>query len=149
LFYRCVDCGDRVDDSYPKRTVCVGIVCMECAFKRGIISEKVFLESHGIFIDSIHAAVSPTGNIVVWSGSKLPPWDEGSDKSRNIPGYNEWRAKVFERDEFTCQNCEQVGGVLNAHHIKPYAEYPDLRTEVPNGITLCEECHREVHSCKR
>lgn len=64
---------------------------------------------------------------------------------RHCSEYAEWRKKVFERDEYTCQVCGKVGGKLNAHHIREYARYPYLRYEVSNGITLCEKCHKKVH----
>ncbi|WP_445661395.1 phage replisome organizer N-terminal domain-containing protein [Bacillus sp. FSL K6-3431] len=64
---------------------------------------------------------------------------------RNSPEYKLWRADVFERDKYTCQMCNQVGGSLNAHHIKSFACYEELRFEVSNGQTLCEPCHRKVH----
>lgn len=61
--------------------------------------------------------------------------------------YKEWRKKVFERDDYKCQgkNCDTVGThYVTAHHIKSFAKYPDLRYDVSNGITLCEECHCKV-----
>ncbi len=56
----------------------------------------------------------------------------------------EWRQKVFERDNFTCQECNQRGGKLQAHHIKPYAKYPEFRRVLSNGLTLCVDCHKET-----
>lgn len=64
---------------------------------------------------------------------------------RSTKEYKDWRQAVFERDKFTCQICNQVGGVLNAHHIKPFAEFEELRFEVSNGQTLCEPCHKNIH----
>ena len=69
-----------------------------------------------------------------------------TDKSeRFTPKYKKWRTDVFERDEYTCQHCNQVGGKLNTHHIKPYKEFKELRTVLENGITLCYECHKKEH----
>ena len=56
-----------------------------------------------------------------------------------------WREAVFARDNWTCQKCKIMGGELNPHHIKNFAECPELRTSIENGITLCEKCHREFH----
>lgn len=67
------------------------------------------------------------------------------DDGRNTKEYQEWRAAVFRRDNYTCQICGQRGGTLNAHHIKRYRLCVAGRTDVSNGITLCQSCHREVH----
>ena len=56
-----------------------------------------------------------------------------------------WRKDVFERDGYACQICQNVGGKLNAHHIKSFANHPELRFITNNGITLCEECHKLKH----
>ena len=55
--------------------------------------------------------------------------------------YVNWRTSVYERDDYTCQCCGVRGGKLNAHHINQFADYPELRYEVNNGITLCMNCH--------
>lgn len=60
--------------------------------------------------------------------------------------YTDWRSAVFKRDDYTCEHCKTRGGVLHAHHIKPWATNPDYRYDVANGLTLCEQCHRNEHA---
>ena len=55
--------------------------------------------------------------------------------------YIKWRSMVFERDNYTCQDCGVKGVYLMAHHKKPWTEYPELRYELINGITYCKDCH--------
>ena len=64
---------------------------------------------------------------------------------RSSAGINFWRVRVFERDNYTCQDCGKIGGELNSHHIKPFATHKNLRTELDNGITLCKTCHIKAH----
>lgn len=71
---------------------------------------------------------------------------EDREKHRNIPYYNEWVRKVFDRDNYTCRCCgDDKGGNLNAHHILNYSEHKYLRVDIENGITLCDECHKNFH----
>lgn len=58
----------------------------------------------------------------------------------------EWRKKVFERDSFTCQKYGKIMGSIQAHHIHNWADYPELRYELSNGITLSQKAHNEFHS---
>ena len=64
---------------------------------------------------------------------------------RNSIQMENWRTKVFKRDGYICQICGQLGGKLNAHHIEPFAKFPELRFEVSNGMTLCNKCHINEH----
>jgi hypothetical protein len=69
---------------------------------------------------------------------------------RKTEEYKKWRVAVFERDNYTCQNeqCNHTCYILNAHHIYPFKDcYEDdeILYNIDNGITLCEECHREYH----
>jgi len=60
--------------------------------------------------------------------------------------YEEWRKKVFERDLYTCRICGEIGGRLEADHIKSWAEYPTLRFSLENGRTLCHDCHTKTEN---
>lgn len=63
------------------------------------------------------------------------------DYVKHTPAYKKWVHDVFERDDYTCQCCGLKGVYLEAHHIYNFADYPNLRTELSNGITLCHNCH--------
>jgi 5-methylcytosine-specific restriction endonuclease McrA len=56
----------------------------------------------------------------------------------------EWRTAIFQRDKYTCRRCKVKGGRLQAHHIKPYKDYPSLRYVLSNGLTLCVPCHKRT-----
>jgi hypothetical protein len=86
-------------------------------------------------------------------GENHPSWnpnltDEHRVDRRNIPGYTDLMKKCYKRDGYTCQCCGKRGkGLkLNAHHIRDYATYPELRFELSNLITLCTTCHYGFHS---
>lgn len=83
------------------------------------------------------------------SGKNNPRWKGGSVFSKrpdlDTHEYYIWRKTVFEKNHFVCQCCGKKGGYLEAHHIFNYADYPDLRLSVDNGITLCKECHKQFH----
>ena len=65
---------------------------------------------------------------------------------RRASEYKEWRAAVFERDRFTCQDCgDDSGGNLRAHHIKRVTDFPELAYDIANGVTLCHRCHELRH----
>lgn len=56
-----------------------------------------------------------------------------------------WRESVYTRDNWTCQKCKIRGKLLHPHHIKNFAEAIELRFDIDNGITLCQDCHKQFH----
>ena len=95
-----------------------------------------------------------------------PPWNKGKhypqvagERNKHWKGgitpinlairasleYKLWRIAVFERDDYTCQKYGVRGGKLIAHHIKNFADFPELRSAIDNGITLSEKAHKEFH----
>lgn len=63
-------------------------------------------------------------------------------KERNNPEYKQWRQKVWLRDNFKCKIANpDCKGRIEAHHILGWRDYPELRYQVNNGITLCHAHH--------
>ena len=83
------------------------------------------------------------------AGEKSHLWKGGitseNKKQRNSLEFKAWRNSVFERDDFTCQKFNVRGGKLVSHHIKNFAQFPELRFSVDNGITLSERAHIDFH----
>lgn len=57
----------------------------------------------------------------------------------------EWRKSCLIRDNFVCQKTRISGGELEVHHINNFADFPELRFEVDNGIVLSKESHKLFH----
>lgn len=99
----------------------------------------------------------------LWKGGINPLRVIIRDLSESV----EWRKSVFNRDDYTCQNCGIRGTYLEAHHVKTFEQiyreflqafkflspvhdkyrlvelsrgYTDF-WDVGNGQTLCSECH--------
>jgi len=82
-----------------------------------------------------------------WQGGKTPI----NIQIRNSIEYKLWRDSVFQRDNWTCVWCKARGKkkkriILNADHIKSFADYPELRFAIDNGRTLCLDCHKKTNS---
>lgn len=63
------------------------------------------------------------------------------------------RKMCFERDNWTCTRCgknpeqlKQSNTPLHCHHIEGVAHAPTLQHDIENVITLCKNCHIQLHS---
>jgi len=78
-----------------------------------------------------------------------PNWKGGISEENNLirtsKEYKKWRNLIFKRDGYKCVKCGQIGGSLNAHHIKEFANNRELIYNIDNGVTFCENCHRKFH----
>lgn len=115
----------------------INLMCSKCRIKKAKEINKVKLcgENNGMF--GKKGINSPFYNKNLTQ--------EEREKGRNIDGYNDFILNVFKRDNYTCQICKQRGIKLNAHHLNNYRDYKEERTNVNNGITLCQKCHKNFH----
>lgn len=96
-----------------------------------IVCKKISMSQHGI--PRPQQRGENHGN---WEGGKTSK----NAKIRSSFEMIQWRRKVFERDDYTCQVCGCRGGKFVGDHIKPFCNYPDLRFDIDNGRTICKEC---------
>jgi 5-methylcytosine-specific restriction endonuclease McrA len=75
-----------------------------------------------------------------WTGGPEARKARGA-RSRSCLEQRNWSRAVLQRDDFTCQFCGQRGGDLQADHVKPFRDFPELRWDISNGRTLCKPCH--------
>ncbi len=110
---------------------------------------KISEETRMKLIGNKNASGSRNGKM---SGENHPNWKGGITPInriiRNSTEYKQWRSDVFKRDNWTCQTCGMRGSELHAHHIKPFAKFPELRLIESNGVTLCAPCHDLAHNYK-
>jgi hypothetical protein len=71
---------------------------------------------------------------------------EERETMRAFPGYTAWQIAVKKRDNFSCQCCgDKRGGNLVSHHLDGWNIAREKRLDVDNGVTLCEDCHKDFH----
>ena len=71
-----------------------------------------------------------------WKGGITPKMN----MIRSTYKMRKWRFAVFERDQYACVICKN-DRLLEVDHIQPFSLFPELRTDVSNGRTLCKPCH--------
>ena len=66
-------------------------------------------------------------------------------KNRYSPNIRVWKRLCLERDNEECQVCSSDID-LRIHHLNSFTRFPKLQFNLDNGVTMCEDCHREFHS---
>ncbi len=73
-------------------------------------------------------------------GESSPKWKGGM--------WAYWRLQALVRDAYTCQSCFLTDPeIVEVDHIKSKKQYPELRFDLTNLVTLCPNCH--VRKTKR
>ena len=149
--YCSIECSAKARSKKVKRE------CLRCdnSFE---VKLSVIKRGHGIFCSYKCKKESQKGQLAWNKGKHLPQitgknhwnWQGGitpiNIKLRNSLEYEEWRKACMERDLYTCQDCEEIGGELQVDHIKPFALHPELRFDLNNGRTLCKNCHLKTNT---
>ncbi len=132
---------------------------------KSFTSEETKLKMRNAKLGNKASAETKEKMRITHTGEKNPCWKGGATplyaQIRNCFEYRQWRSDVFTRDSYTCRSCgDNRGRNLNAHHIIAFAtllqkyeivSFGDaIKCEemwnINNGITLCFDCHKLMHS---
>lgn len=138
----------KIDDLPNNSNEKINIECDNCKQQIKVVYRVYFKHNHNGKYYCNHCSSK-----VLMSGDKH--WNWNSDRTEedrqdrhngNKAQINEWRKKVYDRDNYTCQHCHlSKSHHLIAHHLNGYDNYKEERFLVSNGITLCDECHKDFH----
>jgi hypothetical protein len=131
-FFKCLHCSAEF---WRKPYDIANGDCKYCSRKCYLTAQKG--KSKGLGKKGLAGELNPK-----WKGG-ITPMNKAIRNSREA---RTWRASVFERDDWTCQKCGRRSRKNNylrieAHHLRPFATFPQLRFEISNGLTLCKKCH--------
>ena len=105
---------------------------------------KIFYERNGRKIYCSHKCYAKALE-EIQGGENSHFWRGGKTKESKLiktsAEYKKWRNAVFTRDFYKCVKCGSSRN-LEAHHIKEQCNYPALRFDINNGLTLCHACHK-------
>lgn len=75
-----------------------------------------------------------------WIQDRTSLKDDHKDRGGQL--HRDWSKNVKNRDGWKCKIAnDNCSGRLEAHHILGWSDYPELRYELNNGITLCHAHH--------
>jgi len=80
-------------------------------------------------------------------GSQSNFWKGGVTQERTaIAAWTRMVApQVHEKFDYICQCCGVRGGLLHAHHLLPVYSHPENGYDFANLISVCQECHQQIH----
>lgn len=157
----CKRCGKEFYTNHKQAVFC-GFKCMNenkteesnVTFKCEVCGkETTYKKSHYDFCKHHYCSkkCSNIGHGKIYSGKNHPNYkewltDEDREDRRNIKGYKEWIYKVKEKYNFQCQCCgDNKGHNLVSHHLNSYDWDKEHRTDINNGVCLCDKCHKKFH----
>lgn len=140
----CKTCNN-VFELYPSRLKRNASFCSKKCYWQNLKTRKLS-DKHKENISKSMKEIVKSGKHNFWKGGISRGYKTGYGTLR----YKKWRDDVFRRDNYTCQDCGFHGsnGYITAHHIQSWAYFPELRFELDNGKTLCEDCHSQTDNYK-
>lgn len=82
-----------------------------------------------------------------WNPTLTDDEREENKTRANLPEQRRWKKEVYKRDAYACVCCgSKKSNTLRAHHLDGYNWCVGRRTDISNGVTLCDTCHKDFHA---
>ncbi len=137
-----VDCRRSPDDENV-----LEVKCVYCGKwhkpERGRVFDRVRSINGGFAGDNhMYCSNGCKDSCPIFNRSRYPKGHGKQGTSREVQP--QLRKLVLERDNWTCQKCEN-DDELHCHHYEGVEINPIESADVDNCITLCRKCHNETH----
>lgn len=138
----------KIKDLPDNSNVKIPVQCDNCNTQLEVVYRVYRTHNHNgkYYCNHCSSKVLMTGeNHWHWNPNRTE--EERQDRHNgNKALINEWRKQVYQRDNFICQHCKRKSEHnLVAHHLNGFDKFINERYDVNNGITLCENCHKQFH----
>lgn len=134
----------QTEEAKKKCSDTMKVVSKELGFGKWMTGKKQSVETRQKKSDAAKAVIA-RGEHNWYIDGRTP----ANKLIRHSLNYKLWREAVFARDNWTCVECKERGCYLEAHHIKPFAFFPELRFAIDNGVSVCTPCHAKVDVYRR
>lgn len=132
----CEQCGKEYEAYVSDRA---GKFCsLACAYENDGRNGAIREATNALWRDPGYRGMFLGENNGNWRGGTTPYLRAARNRVTDVA------RRAIERDGHICQKCGSDKN-LHAHHILSFADFPQYRADLDNLITLCSDCHKQIH----
>ena len=133
--------GKRMGEEHPRWVKRVKVSCRFCKLaiegRETDINDFCNRRCHGDYLKTLTGELHHN-----WIENRTQLAKTKREGERWSSAYCYWHQQVLIRDKQECKiKNSDCNGQLEVHHILSWRDYPELRYEINNGITLCHAHH--------
>jgi hypothetical protein len=152
VLIQCDVCGKKLTKSYQSVKKSGEWICKKCVEQTKEYKEKISKANTGKIFSEEHKRNISKSKIGKNTGKNNPFYNHSLTEKermlqhdrRSLDGYSTWKSLVKFFDNYKCRKCGSTKHIC-CHHINNYSNFKDQRIDTNNGVTLCKNCHKQIH----